>query len=225
MDIKKIQETLEGFKKEGKKVFATSSFQTQSIPLLHIISLIDNSIPIYFTNTGFLFPETLAFKDELAERFNLNIVELFSDTPKIHQLDENGNLLYASDPDYCCYLNKISPLEPILMEYDIWINGIRADQNENRKQMKEFQDASYNTRRYHPILQWTSKDVYQYISDHNLPSHPMEKKGYMSIGCEPCTRKFVDDGNERNARWFGMNKTECGLHTDLANPNVSKVRK
>jgi len=225
MDIKAIATTIESFKKEGKSIFATSSFQTQSIPLLHIISSIDKSIPIYFTNTGYLFPETIAFKDELKARFGLTIIDLFSETPKIHQMDENGHLLFASDPDYCCYLNKISPLEPVLIEYDVWINGIRADQNANRKTMKEFQEASFGTLRYHPILKWTSRDVYQYIADHNLPAHPMEKKGYLSIGCEPCTRKFVDDGNERNARWFGMNKTECGLHTDLAKPSQSKVKK
>ena len=223
MDIATIRKQIEGFQADGKKVFATSSFQTQSIPLLHIISEIDNTIPIFFTNTGFLFPETLTFKDQLAREFNLNIIELRSETPKIHQLDDNGHLLFASDPDYCCYLNKISPLEPVLSEYDIWINGIRADQNENRKNMKEFQESSYNTLRYHPILNWKSRDVYQYIADHKLPSHPMEKKGYLSIGCEPCTRKFVDGGNERNARWFGMNKTECGLHTDLAKPTISKT--
>ena len=225
MDIKSIATTIETFKKEGKKIFATSSFQTQSIPLLHIISTIDKSIPIYFTNTGYLFPETISFKDELKDRFGLTIIELFSETPKIHQLDENGHLLFASDPDYCCYLNKISPLEPVLIENDVWINGVRADQNANRKKMKEFQEAAFGTLRYHPILKWTSKDVYQYIADHKLPAHPMEKKGYLSIGCEPCTRKSIDDGNARNARWFGMNKTECGLHTDLAKPSLSKAKK
>ena len=108
------------------------------------------------------------------------------------------------------------------MTNDIWINGVRADQNENRKQMRVIQESSYNTLRYHPMLEWTSRDVYQYMADHHLPAHPLEKKGYLSIGCEPCTRKFVDGGNERNARWFGMNKTECGLHTDLANPKTKK---
>jgi len=225
MNIEAIKIRLETFKKEGKKVFATSSFQTQSVPLLHIISRIDNSIPIVYTNTGFLFPETLAFKDELVKRLDLNVIELQSETPKIHQMDENGHLLYASDPDYCCYINKISPLEPMLMQYDIWINGIRADQNKNRKRMKEMQNSSFGSRRYHPILKWTSKDIYQYLADHDLPSHPLEKKGYMSIGCEPCTRKFIDDGNERNARWFGMNKTECGLHTDLVKTEDSSTEK
>ncbi len=215
MDISYIQKRLNKYKAEGKKVFATSSFQTHSIPLLHIISRIDQSIPIYFLNTGFLFPETIEFKDQIAKEFGIEIIGVVSDTPKIHQLNEKGQLMYVSDPDYCCYLNKVKPLEPILMQYDIWINGIRADQNENRKNMSEEQDAPFGSMRYHPVLNWSTKDINDYIKEYNLPSHPLEKKGYLSIGCEPCTRKIPDGGNERNARWFGLNKTECGLHTEL----------
>ena len=215
MDIINIQNKLAGYKAAGKKVFATSSFQSHSIPLLHIISRIDKSIPIYFLNTGYLFPDTIEFKDQIAREFGLEIFGLESDTPKIHQLNEKGQLMYVSDPDYCCYLNKVKPLEPILMQHDIWINGIRADQNENRKNMKEEQDAPFGSMRYHPVLNWSTKDIYDYIKEYNLPAHPLEKKGYLSIGCEPCTRKIPDGGNERNARWFGLNKTECGLHTEL----------
>jgi phosphoadenosine phosphosulfate reductase len=215
--VKKIEEKINTYHQQGKKLFATSSFQSHSIPMLHIISQIDNSIPVYFTNTGFLFPQTLQFKNQLAELFNLTIIGLEPPTPKVFQTDENGLFLFASDPDYCCYLNKIQPLEPVLAEYDVWINGIRADQSETRKNMKEEQEAPFNTLRYHPMLHWTSKMIYQYIHDYKLPAHPLEKEGYISIGCEPCTTKFFDEGNERNARWFGMNKTECGLHTELVN--------
>lgn len=215
MDISNIQSKLTEYKAAGKKVFATSSFQSHSIPLLHIISRIDNSIPIYFLNTGYLFPETIEFKDQIAKSFELEIIGVASDTPKVHQLDEKAQLMYVSDPDYCCYLNKVKPLEPILMQYDIWINGIRADQNENRKKMREEQEAPFDSIRYHPVLNWSTKAIYDYIKEYNLPAHPLEKKGYLSIGCEPCTRKIPDGGNERNARWFGLNKTECGLHTEL----------
>ena len=162
-----------------------------------------------------MFPETIEFKDQIAKEFGLKIIGVASDTPKIHQLNEKGQLMYVSDPDYCCYLNKVKPLEPILMQYDVWINGIRADQNENRKNMGEEQDAPFGSMRYHPVLNWSTKDIYDYIKEYNLPAHPLEKKGYLSIGCEPCTRKIPDGGNERNARWFGLNKTECGLHTEL----------
>lgn len=214
-DIQPIKEQIEAFKKEGKRMFATSSFQTHSIPLLHIISKIDPEIPIYYMNTGFLFPETLEFKDRLAEQFGLNIIGLTSHIPKLQQRDNLGNFYFTSDPDYCCAINKTQPLEPVLAEFDIWINGIRADQSKTRAAMKMLQPAPFNTMRYHPMLEWSSKDIYEYRDVHNLPEHPLEASGYLSIGCEPCTRKYLDTQGERAGRWFGMNKTECGLHTDL----------
>jgi phosphoadenosine phosphosulfate reductase len=210
-----IRKKLEGYKKNGAKLFLTSSFQTHSIPLLHIISQIDKSIPVYYLNTGYLFPETIAFKDKLKDLLGLEFRKLESAIPKSQQRDANGQLFFTSDPDYCCFLNKTQPMEPILKSFDVWINGIRADQNANRATMKEEEQTPQGALRYHPMLQWTSKDIYDYRKAFNLPSHPMEQKGYLSIGCEPCTRKMLDGNNERNARWFGMNKVECGLHTDL----------
>tara|TARA_B100001109_G_C18863073_1_gene475142 strand:+ start:3355 stop:4011 length:657 start_codon:yes stop_codon:yes gene_type:complete len=213
-NLDEISTQLLSYKKEGKKVFATSSFQTHSIPLLHIISEIDKSIPVYYLNTGYLFPDTLAFKDRLQEELGLNFIALESSIPKSQQRDENGQLFFTSDPDYCCFLNKTKPMEPILATHDVWINGIRADQNANRAGMKVEEKTPQGALRYHPMLYWTSKDIFEYRKLHQLPEHPMELKGYLSIGCEPCTRKHLD-GDERTARWFGMNKVECGLHTDL----------
>jgi phosphoadenosine phosphosulfate reductase len=209
-----IREQLKSYAAGGKKVFATSSFQTHSVPLLHIISEIDKNIPIYYLNTGYLFPKTIAFKDELSNRLGLEFIPLESSIPKSQQRDENGQLFFTSDPDYCCYLNKTRPLEPILVSHDVWINGIRADQNANRAGMKVEEKTPQGALRYHPMLQWTSKDIFEYRKKHDLPSHPMETEGYLSIGCEPCTRKHLE-GDERTARWFGMHKAECGLHTDL----------
>jgi phosphoadenosine phosphosulfate reductase len=216
MTIEGIRKRLGDFNTEGRRMFLTSSFQTQSVPLLHIISQIDPSIPVYFLNTGFLFPQTLKFKNDLANRFGLNVVGLESNISKIHQKDSDDHFYYSSDPDYCCHINKILPLEPVLLEFDVWINGIRADQNANRKNMKPEQMGAHNVLRYHPILDWTQADVEQYIQEHNLPTHPMDKEGYISIGCEPCTMKPSSDNYTRDGRWAGMKKTECGLHTDLA---------
>ncbi len=214
-DTNHIREQIAAFKGEGKSMFATSSFQTHSIPMLHLISEIDNSIPIYFMNTGFLFPETMEFKDVLARILGLNIIGLTSEVPKLQQKDALGQFHFTSDPDYCCAINKTQPLEPILASNDVWINGIRADQSKTRAAMKVIQPAPHGTVRYHPMLDWTSKDIYEYRDAFKLPEHPLEASGYLSIGCEPCTRKFLDTQDERTARWFGMNKTECGLHTDL----------
>lgn len=214
MTIENIGKYIENYKKEGLKLFITSSFQTHSIPLLHIISKIDKTIPVMFINTGYLFPETLIFRDQIVKEFDLNLINVTSSISRIHQKDCNGNFLFTSDPDHCCFINKTQPMEPILAEHDIWINGIRADQNANRRNMKIEQSGAFNCKRFHPILDWNNKMVYDYIKDHNLLRHPLDDKGYLSIGCEPCTRKF-DLNDERSARWFGMNKTECGLHTDL----------
>ncbi len=214
MNFDLIKQQLQEYKKEGKKMFVTSSFQTHSIVLLHIISRIDSNIPVYFINTGFLFPETIKYKDLIAREFKLTVINAKSTIPKSQQKDSFGNLLFASDPDYCCFLNKTQPLDPVLAEYNIWINGVRADQTDVRKAMNIKEKSKFNTLRFHPMLDWSKKEIYAYIRKYKLHKHPLDEQGYMSIGCEPCTRKVIL-GDERSARWFGMNKTECGLNTDL----------
>jgi phosphoadenosine phosphosulfate reductase len=216
-----IVERLQAYVDDGKKVFATCSFQTQSLPLLHMISLAERDIPVYYTNTGFLFPETIRFADQLSEDLGLRVIGLRPEVTKIRQMDHHGRFLYTSDPDHCCTLNKVQPLEPVLIEYDVWVNGIRADQSEVRARMQEEEAAPHGCTRYHPMLGWDSRMVFYYRKENALPEHPLESQGYLSIGCEPCTTKFLVEGNERNARWFGMNKTECGLHTALATEEAS----
>ncbi len=215
MNVDAIKEHIFKYKEAGKKLFTTSSFQSHSIVLLHILSKIDNSIPIVFINTGYHFPETIKFRDEVAEAFGLNIVDLRSDVPMNMQRDNNGKFFFTSDPDYCCSINKTQPMDKLLLEFDVWINGVRGDQSAVRKAMEIEQPAPHNSMRFHPMLDWNPKMIFQYQKEHNLPKHPLETKGYMSIGCEPCTRKIDPDMMEREARWYGMNKTECGLHTDL----------
>ncbi len=215
IEIKEIQSKIQGYRAEGKRLFTTSSFQTHSLVMLHILSEIDATIPVYFINTGYLFPETLAFRDQIAQLFKLNVIDLKPNTPKYLQREPNGKLLFASDPDHCCYLNKTQPMEAVMAVFDVWINGVRADQSATRKAMMVEQSAPFNTLRYHPILDWNQKKIYAYIKEHNLPRHPLDAQGYVSIGCEPCTRKMDLEMQVRETRWFGMNKVECGLHTDL----------
>jgi phosphoadenosine phosphosulfate reductase len=129
----------------------------------------------------------------------------------------DGQLLFTSDPDHCCYLNKTQPVDAILLSHDVWINGVLADQSATRAAMKVEQPAKHSCIRFHPMLDWNAKMIWQYQKEHNLPKHPLEEKGFISIGCEPCTRKLDPEMQEREARWFGMNKVECGLHTDLIN--------
>ena len=215
MDFLSIKDKVEQYQAEGKKMFTTSSFQSHSLVLLHMLSRIDRSIPVYFINTGYHFPETITFRDYITNLFGLNLIDLKSSVPKSMQKDTDGRLLFTSDPDYCCFLNKTQPMEAIIIEKDIWINGVRADQSAVRKAMKVEQPAQHNVIRFHPMLDWNAKMIYEYSKEYNLPKHPLEAKGYLSIGCEPCTRKFDPEMNERESRWFGLKKTECGLNTDL----------
>ena len=214
VELEEIKHQLDEFKRQGKRVFATSSFQTNSVALLHIVSIFYPEMPIYMLNTGYLFPETLDFKDKLVEDFGLNVQLLRSETPRLQQRDSRGRFLFASDTDTCCHINKIAPLEPIIAGNDVWINGIRASQSATRKSMKKLQPTK-RILRYHPMLSWSSPMVYAYIEENNLPKHPLEEEGYISIGCRPCTQKWIDSLDGRGGRWAGQNKTECGLHTTL----------
>lgn len=213
--IESVEYRINAFKNEGKRMFTSSSFQSHSLVLLHILSRIDNTIPVYFINTGYHFAETLLFRDDVAASFGLNVIDLKPDVPKFMQRDSEGRLLFASDPDHCCYLNKTQPMDGILRSHDVWINGVRADQSSVRASMQEIQPSLHGTVRYHPMLSWTSKMIWEYRKEHKLPTHPLEEKGYISIGCEPCTRRINPAMQEREARWYGLKKVECGLHTDL----------
>ena len=216
MNYEEIKSKLIEYKKAEKHYFTTSSFQSHSLVLLHMLSRIDHNIPVVFINTGFHFPATISFRNKIIESFGLtNLIDLRSEVPKSMQKGKGGRLLFATDPDYCCYTNKIEPLDNLLRSYDIWINGVRADQSKERKAMKQEQGAPHDTLRYHPMLNWTAKMIYEYRKEYDLPSHPLEEIGYMSIGCEPCTRRINPEMSEREVRWYGLNKTECGLHTDL----------
>ncbi len=214
INIKEIEKRLNQFEADGKKLFTTSSFQTHSIVLLHILSRINPRIPVYFINTGFHFPETIQYKDVIAELFGLEVINLYPNVPKSFQTDSGGNLLFTFDPDYCCYLNKVQPIDALLEMYDVWVNGIRADQSLHRGQLSVLEKTNHDTIRYHPLLYWKQSEVEAYILHHRLPVHPLEARGYKSIGCEPCTRP-AENPNDRSCRWFGLNKTECGLNSEL----------
>lgn len=215
VDIDHIKGKIADYRERGLRIFTTSSFQTHSIVLLHIISRIDKSIPVYFINTGYLFPKTIEYKDQVADLFGLSIVDLAPTVPKHLQKDIDGNLLFASNPDFCCHINKVMPMDSLLPQFDVWINGVRADQTAVRSAMSEEEKAPHGVIRYHPMLAFTKQEIYRYIKEYNLPRHPLDPLGYSSIGCEPCTQKPSLDFPERDGRWFGQKKTECGLNTEL----------
>lgn len=214
--VKVIKTHLEKYHAAEKKIFATSSFQTQSLPLLHILSELDFSIPVYFIDTGFLFPETHQFKALLEKKLGLNIITLKSNVSKLMQVDQQHRFLFMTDPDRCCAINKILPMEEVLKSHDVWVNGVRESQSKVRQNFSEENQGKYGITRYHPLLRWTSKEIHYYSKFHQLPEHPLHAQGYESIGCIPCTAKTINmEGLSRQGRWSGMKKEECGLHTEL----------
>lgn len=221
-----VHEQLATYQQENLRVFATSSFQTQSLPLLHILAKHRSAIKVVFLDTGYHFPESLEFRDHVAERLDLKVTSVRSNVPKSGQRSPDGRLLFAANTDQCCYLNKVEPLEPFLRNHDIWISGVRADQSVVRANMKKSIPGPFGVTRYHPMLDWSAKDIFDYRAYFDLPAHPLESQGYLSVGCMPCTRPYLDsidqtaDKVSRDGRWAGQTKTECGLHTELASQGV-----
>lgn len=211
LKVEQIQNRILNYKKAGYQLCITSSFQTHSLPLLHIVTTAIPDLPVLFIDTGFHFPETYAFRNQIKGDWNLNLINVQSKTAKNQQVDADGQFLYSTDPEYCCHINKVEPLDDAMKIYDIWIAGLRKDQTKFRTTLQEEEFQEEGLIKYHPILDWNSKMIYDYAKAFNLPQHPLEAQGYLSIGCMPCTNSVSED-MERSGRWYGSKKTECGIH-------------
>ena len=196
----------------GDKVAISSSFGAESACLLSLAVKVKPDIPVIFINTGFLFPETLAFRDDLKERLKLNIKEVQPIMGHAAFLKEFGQL-YQTDPDRCCEINKVEPLKRALDGLQCWISGVRGDQTAYRAALPFVERKKDGLVKVSPLLKWHSKQVFQYLKGEGLPMHPLWEKGYTSIGCEPCTAVPGDPDDPRSGRWSGKNKSECGIHT------------
>ena len=197
----------------GNDVAMSSSFQQQSLALLHIASRVAPSLPIFFVDTGHHFAETLAFKEDLARRLWLNVIDLGPELSQEEQDARYGPELWKRDPDLCCYLNKVQPMQNALRKCKAWVTGIRRDQSPRRANAQVVECRDDGLVKINPLVTWTQQDVQRYVEFHKLPVHPLYKRGYRSIGCAPCTRPVRTEESERAGRWSGTSKQECGLHT------------
>lgn len=195
------------------KVAASSSFQTQSVPLLHMIAETTPQLPVVFLDTGFHFSETLQFRDDLEKRFGLNIQDVRPERNPEQLAAKHGDRLYERNPNLCCHLNKVEPMKQAVAGLQAWISGVRADQTPQRRKLDVVEIQENGLLKIHPMLNWTKKEVWGYMDDHQLPSHPLLEKGYVSVGCAPCTQPIFAGEDERAGRWSNLAKTECGLHT------------
>lgn len=188
-----------------EKVMVTSSFAATSAYFLHIISNIRPEQVIFFIDTGYHFPETLKYKDYLIGLFGLKVQDVRADA-HFHKYSETERL-YETDPDFCCSINKINPLEEIKPNYDVWISSLMSWQTDHRAGLDIF-EVRRGIIKFNPMIDVTKDERDAYIREHNLPFHPLVAEGYSSIGCTHCTVK----GEGRSGRWQGKPKTECGLH-------------
>ncbi|SFE19491.1 phosphoadenosine phosphosulfate reductase [Nitrosomonas sp. Nm166] len=190
---------------QPEKIMVTSSFAATSAYFLHIISRIRPEQVIFFINTGFHFPETLLYRDYLIGLFHLKVEDLKADDYQ-HQYSEKEKL-YETDPDFCCTINKINPLEAIRCNYDIWVSSLMSWQTDHRAGLDIFEERR-GIIKFNPMIDVSREERDAYILEHKLPFHPLVADGYSSIGCKHCTVK----GEGRSGRWVGKPKTECGLH-------------
>ena len=193
----------------------SSSFQTQSMPLLHMATRILPDLPIFFLDTGYHFWETLMFREKIAAECELNIIDLYRDLRWDIFAHQNTRTLPMEDPNLCCYLHKVQPMQNALKGYKAWISGIRRDQTSVRAQAKILELQEDGLLKINPLLNWTKTDVNRYSEENNLPQHSLYEKGYRSVGCAPCTIAIGVNDDERAGRWAGRGKVECGLHTDM----------
>ncbi len=186
-------------------VLLTSSFGTSSAFLLYWISEIRPSQRVHFIDTTYHFPETLTYKEKLTALFGLEVLDVLPDpTQNALTTDESW---WVEHPRMCCTINKVMPLEPIKAAHKVWISGLMSYQTEFRSHLRVFERQG-DILKFHPLIDIDEGELLYHFSLHNLPQHPLEYKGYGSIGCVHCTKK----GEGRDGRFKGQSRTECGLH-------------
>ncbi|HEX2696096.1 MAG TPA: phosphoadenylyl-sulfate reductase, partial [Anaerolineales bacterium] len=197
------------------QIALSTSFQTQSMPLLYMVTRIQPDIKVFFLDTGYHFWDTLIFREQIQHEWNLNVIDLYRDSRWDGFVRQNTRTLPIQDPNLCCYIHKVQPMQKALSGLQAWISGIRRDQTPERAhaQVLELQDDGLL--KVNPLLKWTKSDVQAYIAEHHLPAHPLYERGYRSVGCAPCTVAIGINDDERAGRWAGRGKIECGLHTDM----------
>ena len=185
----------------------TSSFQAECVVLVHMLQQARPGLPVLFLDTFHHFAETYVYRDEIAKRWNLNIVNLRADAPQVG--------LWQQSTQACCGRHKVEPLFRALQDYDVWFTGLRREQSPSRANLQEVEPFALPTgktlRKVSPLAGWSTKEVWAYAKQHDIPLLPLYAQGYTSIGCEPCTSLPLDPSNDRSGRWAGQ-KLECGIH-------------
>jgi phosphoadenosine phosphosulfate reductase len=196
----------------GERLAVTSSMADAVVA--HLASQVKPGIDVLFLDTGYHFAETIGTRDAVAAVYDVNVINV---TPTLSVAGQDaafGKDLFARDPDACCALRKVAPLNAAMRDYDAWITGLRRDETPSRADTPVVSwDVKRGKVKVCPIARWTQDDVDSYVAEHGILLNPLLFDGYDSIGCRPCTRRTVAGEDPRAGRWAGSSKTECGLHT------------
>lgn len=206
----------------GSRAAIGTSFQGAGLVIMDLARRNRQAFPVFTLDTGLLFPETAELKKRLEDYFGYRIESLEPDLSVEQQASAHGPRLWDRDPDLCCTIRKVLPLQDKLADLDCWITGLRREQSPTRAQIGIIElfalgeSGSRDLVKLNPMACWTREAIWNYIHQHEIPYNPLHDRGYRSIGCWPCTQGAGAGANERAGRWTGFNKTECGIHTFLS---------
>lgn len=206
----------------GARAAIGTSFQGAGLVMLHLAQSHRLPFPVFTLDTGLLFAETRVLKMRLQEFFGIPIQALEPDLTVEAQAEAQGPELWNRDPDLCCTIRKVLPLQGKLAELDCWITGLRRQQSATRAETGLIELYVFEERegrdivKLNPMANWSRESVWEYIRQHRIPYNPLHDQGYRSVGCWPCTRQSQAGHDERAGRWIGFNKVECGIHTFLS---------
>ena len=207
----------------GRVTFGTG-FGVEGCALIDLIGRECLPIDLFTLDTGLLFPETYALWKQLEARYGLTIRAVRPAYTVPEQAEREGANLWQRNPDRCCLLRKVSPLERALAGFDAWISAIRRDQTRDRGTAAVVErDPRSDRVKLNPLAGWTGEDVWRHVREHAVPYNPLHDEGYLSIGCAPCTTPVLPGEDPRAGRWRGRGKTECGLHLRRPAENVGEA--
>ncbi len=198
----------------GQDVAVASSFGAEDVVLIDLATRADPDVRVFTLDTDFLFPETYRLIEQIERRYGVRVERCKSAHSPNRQARNFGEALWSRDPSLCCRLRKVAPLKTALNSLRAWITGIRRDQTPTRAHARKLEwDQQFGLVKVNPLADWASKQIWQYIQNHDVPYNPLHDRGYPSIGCTYCTRPVRADQDSRAGRWAGFSKTECGLHS------------
>jgi phosphoadenosine phosphosulfate reductase len=192
-----------------------TAFGAEGCSLIHMLAEIEPGVRVVNLETGYQFPETLELRERIRERYGIAVEFIHPELTVAEYEAEHGGPLHVHRPDQCCYDRKVLPLKRAVERITprAWVSAIRQDQTDDRaKAAVVGWDAKFNVVKVNPLLNWTKKDVWAFVTDHDVPYNPLHDRGYPSIGCWPCTRAVRPGEGDRSGRWAGRVKKECGLH-------------